>query len=86
MQRAHRRRIAEAQARERPRVGVASVAVDLVGGHHGLDAHPPQQRRDPAVLVRGADGDVDDEDGDVGSAQCPLGLRAHLGIEVLAPG
>ena len=64
VQGAHRERVAQAQPGEGPGVGVAAVAVDLVGDHQGRPVQPPQQVGHPGVLLGDPDGGVDDEQDD----------------------
>ena len=62
-------------------VGLAALAVDLVGDEHDGLAGPAQQLDDGLVGVGGADRGVDDEDDRVGGLDGELGLRGDGGVD-----
>ena len=62
-------------------VGLAALAVDLVGAQHDGLAGPAQQLDDGLVGVGGADRGVDDEDHRVGGLDRELGLRGDGGVD-----
>ncbi len=86
VQRADRVGVAEAEAHELPGRRVAVGVVDLVGDEQDRSAVAAQQVGDAAVLLGDADGDVDDEEDDVGLEDRLLALGRHLGVEGVAAG
>lgn len=74
-------RLAEAQRPQGGRVGLAALAVDLVGAEHDGLAGPAQQPDDGLVGVGGADLGVDDEDDRVGGLDGVLGLGGDGGVD-----
>ncbi len=81
VQRGDRVGLAEAQRPQGGGVGLAALAVDLVGAQDDGLAGPAQQLDDGLVGVGGADGGVDDEDDRVGRLDGVLGLGGDGGVE-----
>ncbi len=77
----HREGLAEAEAPQHRRVGLAALVVDLVGDEHDRLAGPAQQLDDRLVVVGRADGGVDDEHDDVGEVDGDLGLLGDAQVD-----
>ena len=81
VQGAHHRRLAEAETRELPGVGLAALGVDLVCDHDHRPCVTPDELRHDGVLPRHARGGVHHEQYQVGLAEGPERLLGHLGVE-----